>query len=119
MGTQNWRTFRSSRETIIASETLQLVKQPEYNTKVTIDSVLTYNEYGKYWEKFSGVEGYEQFEQFYKRPVSANIVVKGEKDMWDPADDKEITVTVDVLGNGFDNFADITGYKYVALANEY
>ena len=118
MGTQNWRTFRSSRETIIASETLQLVKQPEYNTKVTIDSVLTYNEYGKYWEKFSGVEGYEQFEQFYKRPVSANIVVKGEKDMWDPADDKEITVTVDVLGNGFDNFADITGYKYVALANE-
>ena len=23
--------------------------------------------------------------------------------MWDPADDKEIAVTVDVLGNGFDN----------------
>ena len=42
MHSQPWREFRSSRETVISSENL-LVTKPEYNTDVTIDSVLTHS----------------------------------------------------------------------------
>lgn len=57
--------------------------RPEYNTTVTLDSVLTYTKYAQYWEKF-GLNGteetkekYKLFEQFYKQPVSVDLRVTG------------------------------------------
>lgn len=117
MHSQPWREFRSSRETVISSENL-LVTKPEYNTDVTIDSVLTHSDYGKYWEKFGTDSRYAQFEQFYKRPVSVTVTVKGVNDMYDPNAEAPVKVTVNVKGNGYEDFADMTGYTYSALASD-
>ncbi len=117
MHSQPWREFRSSRETVISSENL-LVTKPEYNTDVTIDSVLTHSDYGKYWEKFGTDSRYAQFEQFYKRPVSVTVTVKGLNDMYDPDAEAPVKVTVSIKGNGYEDFADMTGYTYSALASD-
>ena len=117
MGSQPWREFRSSRNSIITCEQL-LLTQPQYNTKVTIDSVLTHSEYGKYWEKFSSNAKYAMFEQFYKQPVSVTVTVKGKIDEFDPDEDKEISVSLSVDGCGFENFKNITGYTYKSTVAE-
>lgn len=117
MGSQPWREFRSSRNSIITCEQL-LLTQPQYNTRVTIDSVLTDSEYGKYWEKFGAYEKYAMFEQFYKQPVSVTVTVKGKIDEFDPDEDKEISVSVSVDGCGYEDFKNITGYTYKAIASE-
>ena len=119
MHNQPWREFRSSRNSIITCENLLLIK-PEYNTKVTIDSVLTHSEYGKYWKKFgeSDAEKYAAFEQFYKRPVATTVTVKGEKDMFDPDAETPIKVSVNVDGKGFEGFKNLTGFNYEAKAFE-
>ena len=71
LDTEKYRCFRSSRPSVIENELLR-VHQPEYNTTVTLDSVLTYTKYAQYWEKF-GINGteeskerYKDFAQFYK-----------------------------------------------------
>lgn len=73
---QQYRCFRSSDPTIITHENM-LVTRPTYDTYVTIDSVLSYTEYAKYWEKNMGNAAYRQFEQFYKQPISITVKVKG------------------------------------------
>ena len=102
MGSQGWRTFRSSSNVIIAHENL-LVTRPSYDTEVTVDSVLSYTKYAKYWEKFSEDSDYARFEQFYKQPVSATVTVKGTMGS-DPSD---IEVTVTVNGRNFNGFENI------------
>ena len=44
LDTEKYRCFRSSRPSVIENELLR-VHQPEYNTTVTLDSVLTYTIY--------------------------------------------------------------------------
>ncbi len=102
MGSQGWRTFRSSSNVIIAHENL-LITRPSYDTEVTVDSVLSYTKYAKYWEKFSEDSDYARFEQFYKQPVSATVTVKGTMGS-DPSD---IEVTVTVNGRNFNGFENI------------
>ena len=58
LDTEKYRCFRSSRPSVIENELLR-VHQPEYNTTVTLDSVLTYTKYAQYWEKF-GLNGTEE-----------------------------------------------------------
>lgn len=112
MNAQPWREYRSSRPTVIACENL-LVTRPEYDTKVTLDSVLTHSAYGKYWEKFGSNPAYAQFEQFYKRPVSVTVTVKGTKGGENPNPQPEqIQATVSVSGGGFENFADLSAYTF-------
>ena len=101
MKPQPWREFRSSKHNILACETLQLT-QPEYNTNIKIDSVLTDNTFGKYWKKFEGDARYAQFEQFYKRPVAVVVTVIGTKGIPDPTPQPttiQATVTIDGKGN--------------------
>ena len=45
---QQYRCFRSSNSAVVSHENL-LLTQPKYNTRITIDSVLTYTEYAKYY----------------------------------------------------------------------
>lgn len=118
MQAQPWREIRSSRETIVTSEQLQ-VSRPEHNTKLTLDSVMTYNRYAKYWEKAlkdeSLQEKYAQFEQFYKQPVSVVITVLGTEpeDPDNPVVDKEtVTATVAVNGDGFEGFLNIESFAF-------
>ena len=48
LDTEKYRCFRSSRPSVVEHELLR-VHQPEYNTTVTLDSVLTYTKYAQYW----------------------------------------------------------------------
>ena len=81
---------------MVAHETL-LVTQPKYNTHITVDSVLTYTQYAKYYEKFQGNADYEQFAQFYKQPISTTVTVIGTEGIEDP-NLQPLTVTVNVEG---------------------
>lgn len=116
LDTEKYRCFRSSRPSVIENELLR-VHQPEYNTTVTLDSVLTYTKYAQYWEKF-GLNGteetkekYKLFEQFYKRPVSVDLTVTGLTGKADPNENAMITVTVQVDSYN-ENKHSFTGTNY-------
>ena len=49
-----------------------------------MDSLLTYTQYAKYYEKFQGNADYEQFAQFYKQPISTTVTVIGTEGIEDP-----------------------------------
>lgn len=116
LDTEKYRCFRSSRPSVIENELLR-VHRPEYNTTVTLDSVLTYTKYAQYWEKF-GLNGteetkekYKLFEQFYKQPVSVDLRVTGLTGKDDPNENAMITVTVQV-DNYNENKHRFTGTNY-------
>lgn len=108
---ETYRTFYSSRRTIIKYENL-LLTQPEYNTNVTIKSWLTYTQYAKYYEKFvenaeTPNNAYDQFATFYKHEVSTTVKVDGKKNIDEPTtptEPKYVSVTVIVDGRGTDGF---------------
>lgn len=124
LDTEKYRCFRSSRPSVIENELLR-VHRPEYNTTVTLDSVLTYTKYAQYWEKF-GLNGteetkekYKLFEQFYKQPVSVDLTVTGLTGIDDPNENAMITVTVQVddyseNGHSFTG----TSYSFTGKASE-
>lgn len=116
LDTEKYRCFRSSRPSVIENELLR-VHRPEYNTTVTLDSVLTYTKYAQYWEKF-GLNGteetkekYKLFEQFYKQPVSVDLRVTGLTEKDDPNENAMITVTVRVDSYN-ENKHSFTGTNY-------
>lgn len=116
LDTEKYRCFRSSRPSVIENELLR-VHRPEYNTTVTLDSVLTYTKYAQYWEKF-GLNGteetkekYKLFEQFYKQPVSVDLTVTGLTGKADPNENAMITVTVQVDSYN-ENKHSFTGTNY-------
>lgn len=114
---QQYRCFRSSNSAVVAHETL-LLTQPQYNTRITIDSVLSYTEYAKYWEKFRSDPAYAQFARFYKQPISVSVKVIGTEGIDDP-NIQPITVTVNVEGGGFSRtFADLTGGTYTCSSSD-
>lgn len=100
--------------------------QPEYNTTVRLDSVLTYTKYAQYWEKF-GINGteetkerYKDFAQFYKQPIHIDLTVIGEKNAVDPNENQTLTVKVKVDGynkNGH-TFRGISDFTFTGKANE-
>ena len=116
LDTEKYRCFRSSRPSVIENELLR-VHRPEYNTTVTLHSVLTYTKYAQYWEKF-GLNGteetkekYKLFEQFYKQPVSVDLRVTGLTGKDDPNENAMITVTVQV-DDYSENGHSFTGTNY-------
>lgn len=125
LDTEKYRTFYSSRPTVIEHELLR-VHQPEYNTTVTLDSVLTYTKYAQYWEKF-GINGteetkerYKDFAQFYKQPIHIDLTVPGTTGQNDPNENQTLTVKVKVDGynkNGH-TFTGISGFTFTGKANE-
>ena len=125
LDTEKYRCFRSSRPSVIENELLR-VHRPEYNTTVTLDSVLTYTKYAQYWEKF-GINGteeskerYKDFAQFYKQPIHIDLTVIGEKNAADPNENQTLTVKVKVDGynkNGH-TFQGISGFTFTGKANE-
>ena len=122
--TQQYRSFKSSRPSVIEHELLR-VTQPEYDTQVTIESVLTYTKLAQYWEKFGLAEDsteesrarYARFEQFYKQPVSATVTVLGEKGAL-PVEPEDISVSLSISGKGWDDFQDCSGYTFTGSAGQ-
>lgn len=125
LDTEKYRCFRSSRPSVIENELLR-VHQPEYNTTVTLDSVLTYTKYAQYWEKF-GINGteeskerYKNFAQFYKQPIQIDLTVPGTTGQNDPNENQTLTVKVKVDGynkNGH-TFTGISDFTFTGKANE-
>lgn len=125
LDTEKYRCFRSSRPSVIENELLR-VHQPEYNTTVRLDSVLTYTKYAQYWEKF-GINGteetkerYKDFAQFYKQPIHIDLTVIGEKNAVDPNENQTLTMKVKVDGynkNGH-TFRGISDFTFTGKANE-
>lgn len=125
LDTEKYRCFRSSRPSVIENELLR-VHQPEYNTTVTLDSVLTYTKYAQYWEKF-GINGteeskerYKNFAQFYKQPIQIDLTVPGTTVQNDPNENQTLTVKVKVDGynkNGH-TFTGISDFTFTGKANE-
>lgn len=125
LDTEKYRCFRSSRPSVIENELLR-VHRPEYNTTVTLDSVLTYTKYAQYWEKF-GINGteetkerYKDFAQFYKQPIHIDLTVIGEKNAVDPNENQTLTVKVKVDGynkNGH-TFTGISDFTFTGKVNE-
>lgn len=94
MASQPWRTFRSSREDVVSSETLR-VKQPVYNTRVTIDSSLTYKRY----ESLARAHRDDaRLAQLIEQPVSATYMVRGTTGQPNPDAGRMLTVSVKVTG---------------------
>ena len=107
---QKYRCFRSSNSSVVAHETL-LVTQPQYNTRVTVDSVLTYTEYAKYYEKFRNDPAYAEFAKFYQQPISTTVTVAG-RDGEDPGL-LPFDVTLNVEGSSIEPaFQNLTGASY-------
>ena len=116
--TQQYRCFRSSNNAVVAHETLR-VTQPKYNTHITVDSLLTYTQYAKYYEKFQGNADYEQFAQFYKQPISTTVTVIGTEGIEDP-NLQPLTVTVNVEGSTFkEDFTDLEGATYTCSTGDH
>lgn len=125
LDTEKYRCFRSSRPSVIENELLR-VHQPEYNTTVTLDSVLTYTKYAQYWEKFGlngteeSKERYKDFAQFYKQPIQIDLTVPGTTGQNDPNENQTLTVKVKVDGynkNGH-TFRRISDFTFTGKANE-
>ena len=115
---QQYRCFRSSNNAVVAHETLR-VTQPKYNTRITVDSLLTYTQYAKYYEKFQGNADYEQFAQFYKQPISTTVTVIGTEGIEDP-NLQPLTVTVNVEGSTFkEDFTDLEGATYTCSTGDH
>lgn len=125
LDTEKYRCFRSSRPSVIENELLR-VHRPEYNTTVTLDSVLTYTKYAQYWEKF-GINGteeskerYKNFAQFYKQPIQIDLTVPGTTGQNDPNENQTLTVKVKVDGynkNGH-TFTEIPDFTFTGKVNE-
>lgn len=118
MNAQPWREYRSSRPTIVTCENL-LVNRPDYDTEVTLDSVLTHSEFGKYWEKFGSDPRYARFERFYKQPVSITITVKGTKGTENPDPTPQtIQATVSIDGGGFEGFHNTGSFSFTGNTSQ-
>lgn len=122
---EKYRTFYSSRPTVIEHELLR-VHPAEYNAKVTVNSVLSYSKYAQYWEKF-GINGteeskerYKDFAQFYKQPIQIDLTVIGEKNAADPNENQTLTVKVKVDGYNKNGhlFTGIPDFTFTGKANE-
>lgn len=94
MASAGWRLFKSSRPSVVEHESL-LVKQPEYNTKVTVSSCLSSEQYARYAKRYPDNA---DFRQLANRNVSATFTVAGTTGLDDPNAGKEYTVSAKVTG---------------------
>lgn len=94
MSSQPWRTFRSSNDRVVASESLR-VTRPAFDAEVTVDSVLTYRRYEAL--ALAHPEN-AQLAKLIAQPVSATFTVRGTKGAIDPEAAVPVSVTASVTG---------------------
>ena len=96
MSGNDWRLFKSSNSAVIASENL-LVKQPEYNTKVTITSSLSSEKFGRYAQRYPDNATYAKLAN---QQVEATVTVIGTSGIVNPIVNATCSVIgVDAQGN--------------------
>ena len=96
MSGNDWRLFKSSNSAVVASENL-LVKQPEYNTKVTITSSLSSEKFGRYAQRYPDNATYAKLAN---QQVEATVTVIGTSGIVSPVVNATCSVIgVDAQGN--------------------
>ena len=94
-GTEStYRLLKSSKPSVISHENL-LLKQPKYNTKVTISGRLKSERFARYAERYPDDSDYAVLAGL---DVSATVTVKGTTGLDNPNEGKTITVTAKVTG---------------------
>ena len=94
-GTEStYRLLKSSKPSVISHENL-LLKQPKYNTKVTISGRLKSERFARYAERYPDDSDYAVLAGL---DVSATVTVKGTTGLDNPNEGKAITVTAKVTG---------------------
>ena len=94
-GTEStYRLLKSSKPSVISHENL-LLKQPKYNTKVTISGRLKSERFARYAERYPDDSDYAVLAGL---DVSATVTVKGMTGLDNPNEGKTITVTAKVTG---------------------
>lgn len=94
-GTEStYRLLKSSKPSVISHENL-LLKQPKYNTKVTISGRLKSERFARYAERYPDDPDYAVLAGL---DVSATVTVKGTTGLDNPNEGKTITVTAKVTG---------------------
>lgn len=102
---EQWDKFKSSAPAVIESETLRLLKTPEYNTRVKITSCLSSEKYGDYYEKFKDDPSIDpavlaKYRALSRQEVSAYYTVHGATGLDDPNAPKDMVVSARVTGLG-------------------
>lgn len=90
-----YRLFRSSRPDVLAHESLALRAQPEYNTEVTVTSLLSSARYGRYADEYPDDL---RFRALSDQEVSATFIVVGTTGQDDPAQGQPVLASVRVTG---------------------
>lgn len=85
---EDWRLFHTSNKDLLSNETLILNETPNDDTFVKINSVLSDESLGKYYNKFKDAKNFDKealakFKQLYKQPVSAYLLVLGKNNYTD------------------------------------
>ena len=85
---EDWRLFHTSNKDLLSNETLILNETPNDDTFVKINSVLSDESLGKYYNKFKDAKDFDKealakFKQLYKQPVSAYLLVLGRNNYTD------------------------------------
>ncbi|MDO4443022.1 MAG: DUF4430 domain-containing protein [Slackia sp.] len=89
-----YRLFKSSAPSVVQHENL-VVKQPEYNTKVTVSARLASEEFARYAERYASDATWgAKFAQLAGRDVSADVTVLGTSGVENP----KVSATLSVIG---------------------
>lgn len=100
---EQWDRFKSSTPSIIESETLRLMRTPEYNTRVTVTSCLSSEKYEGYYERYRDDESIDpavlaKYKALSRQEVSATFTVIGTTGRPDPEAGRGVTVSARVVG---------------------
>lgn len=102
---EQWDRFRSSAPSVIESETLRLVEQPVYNTRVTVTSCLSSERFGGYYDRYKDDPSIDaavlaKYQALSRQEVQATFIVPGTSGVDDPSAPAAKTVTARVVGVG-------------------
>ena len=117
---EQWDKFRSSAPAVIESETLRLLKTPEYNTRVKITSCLSSEKYGDYYEKLKDDPSVDpavlaKYRALSRQEVSAYYTVRGATGLDDPNAPKGMVVSARVTGLGEKTAGGVHAQEWIPL----
>lgn len=117
---EQWDKFKSSAPAVIESETLRLLKTPEYNTRVKITSCLSSEKYGDYYEKFKDDPSIDpavlaKYRALSRQEVSAYYTVRGATGLDDPNAPKGMVVSARVTGLGEKTAGGVHAQEWIPL----
>ena len=106
---EDWRLFHTSNKDLISNETLILNETPNDDSFVKVNSVLTDESLGKYYNKFKDAKDFDKealakFKQLYKQPVSAYLLVLGKNNYTSDYAEMSVETKAQLFSSKLDSF---------------